>query len=79
MMPYLKMKGELEQAVRALEFEHTVILRPGMILGQREESRPAESVFRALASLTGLLGNWAKDSWAAVCSLAGHVQNDFRC
>ena len=28
-----KMKGELEDSIMALGFEHTVILRPGLILG----------------------------------------------
>ena len=30
------MKGELEDAVKALDFDHTVILRPGALLGQRQ-------------------------------------------
>ena len=33
---YPKMKGELEDAVKALDFDHTVILRPGALLGQRQ-------------------------------------------
>jgi uncharacterized protein YbjT (DUF2867 family) len=39
---YVRMKGELEDAVKALGFKHTVILRPGLIVGGREDSRPAE-------------------------------------
>lgn len=63
---YPKMKGELEEAVKALGFKHTVILRPGLIVGDREESRPAEAAFRGLAKgLKGLVGSgMLTDSWA---------------
>lgn len=64
---YTRMKGELEDAVKALEFKHTVILRPGLIVGERTDSRPAEAVLRGIAkafrSLTPALTNfWAQDA-----------------
>lgn len=46
---YLRVKGEVEQALRALPFEALAILRPGLLLGERRESRPAEAVARLLA------------------------------
>lgn len=56
------MKGELEEAVKKLGFKHTVILRPGVIVGERQESRYAEAVARWVA---GSLGKWVgKDKWA---------------
>ncbi|OJD33975.1 nad dependent epimerase dehydratase family protein [Diplodia corticola] len=61
---YPKMKGELEEAVRALEFEHTVILRPGLIVGERADARPAEFALRKVAGFAGCLGNGFKDFWA---------------
>jgi hypothetical protein len=63
-MAYPKMKGELEESVKALGFEHTVILRPGLIVGSREESRPAEFVVRKIAGFVGILGSGFKDGWA---------------
>lgn len=48
---YLRVKGEVETAVRALPFEAVVILRPGLLLGDRRESRPAEAVARVVAPL----------------------------
>ena len=63
-MAYPKMKGELEDSVRSLGFEHTVILRPGLIVGSREESRPAEAVVRKIAGAVGWFGNALKDPWA---------------
>lgn len=35
-IPYSKMKQGVEDAIKDLEFEHAIILRPGMILGPRE-------------------------------------------
>jgi uncharacterized protein YbjT (DUF2867 family) len=46
---YLRVKGEVEQALRALPFEALVILRPGLLLGDRRESRPAEAVARLVS------------------------------
>jgi uncharacterized protein YbjT (DUF2867 family) len=58
------MKGQLENSVQELGFEYTVILRPGLIVGSREESRPAEAVARKIAGFAGMLGNGFKDFWA---------------
>jgi len=66
MLAYPKMKGELEDAVRALDFDHTVFLRPGLIVGHREESRPLEFMAQKAAGLAGMLGNGFRDSWAQV-------------
>ncbi|CCE65432.1 hypothetical protein TPHA_0L00760 [Tetrapisispora phaffii CBS 4417] len=33
---YLKMKGEIERDVTKLGFDHTIILRPGVLLGERD-------------------------------------------
>lgn len=35
--PYLKMKGQLDDSVSQLGFKRTVILRPGVLLGEREK------------------------------------------
>jgi uncharacterized protein YbjT (DUF2867 family) len=65
-LPYLQMKGELEDSVKALDFEHTVLLRPGLIVGDRQETRLGEAVARNIAKLAGALGNALKDPWAQV-------------
>ncbi|MFT6408157.1 MAG: hypothetical protein ACJAQ6_001573 [Arenicella sp.] len=41
---YLKMKGELEAKVQGLAFQHISILQPSLLLGEREQSRLAESL-----------------------------------
>jgi uncharacterized protein YbjT (DUF2867 family) len=45
---YLRMKGELEQALAALKFEALHILQPGLLLGSRSENRPVEAALRML-------------------------------
>jgi hypothetical protein len=64
MLAYPRMKGELEEAVKELGFEHTVILRPGLIVGQREDSRPPEFVFRKIAAWAGMVNESLKNFWA---------------
>ncbi|KAI4620365.1 hypothetical protein J4E80_004891 [Alternaria sp. BMP 0032] len=78
---YPKMKGELEEAVKGLGFKHTVIIRPGLIVGERSESRPAEAALRSLAKgLRGLTPKmtdwWAQD--AGVIARAA-VEAGVRC
>jgi len=63
-IPYSKMKGELEDDVKNLGFESTVIVRPGLIVGERGESRPLEFIVRKIAGLAGAAGNGLKDGWA---------------
>jgi uncharacterized protein YbjT (DUF2867 family) len=65
MIPYTKMKGQLEEAVKKLGFKHCVILQPGLIVGGREDSRPPEFMMRTLANAMGAVsGNKLKDFWA---------------
>lgn len=77
---YPKMKGELEDAIKALGFKHTVILQPGLIVGGRQDSRPAEAALRGLAKglrgLTPKLSDfWAQDaSWIARAAVTAGVQ-----
>ncbi|KAI9835951.1 MAG: hypothetical protein M1819_001849 [Sarea resinae] len=64
-VPYSKMKGELEEAVQELGFQHTVLVRPGLIVGGREDSRPPEAFMRFVARFAGAVsGSYLKDGWA---------------
>jgi uncharacterized protein YbjT (DUF2867 family) len=42
---YTKTKGELERDIIALNFEHTHIFEPSMLLGNRSEGRLGEKIF----------------------------------
>ncbi|TKX19249.1 hypothetical protein C1H76_8627 [Elsinoe australis] len=72
-LAYPKMKGETEEEIKGLlksrsnarGLDHVVILRPGLIVGTRQDSRPAEWVLRKIATFAGnVLGNGFKDFWA---------------
>lgn len=41
---YLRIKGEMEEGIKKLGFEKTVIVRPSMLLGDRKELRAGEIV-----------------------------------
>ncbi|WP_375771571.1 oxidoreductase [Archangium gephyra] len=41
---YNRVKGETEEALKAMGFESLVILQPSLLLGERAESRPGERV-----------------------------------
>ncbi len=45
---YLRIKGEMEEGIRKLGFERTVIVRPSMLLGDRKEKRAGEIVGKVL-------------------------------
>jgi len=72
-IPYTRMKGDIEEDVKALGFERTVILRPGLIAGQREESRPMEAAARFVAGAFGKLHSGLKDSWAQEADVIGEA------
>ena len=55
---YSRMKGELEEAIQKLPFKKIIILQPGILDGDRKESRPAEkisiNIARGLKYIPGL-------------------------
>jgi len=53
---YNKVKGKMEEALIAQKWDRLTIVRPSMLLGEREKHRFSESVFAPLFSL--LPGNW---------------------
>jgi uncharacterized protein YbjT (DUF2867 family) len=48
---YSRVKGRVEQAVSALPFKSLHILRPSLLLGERQEHRPGEAIAQKLAPL----------------------------
>lgn len=48
---YLRTKGELEQLLTQLSFEKTIIVRPSIILGERNEFRLGEKIGIVFATL----------------------------
>ncbi|KLU88631.1 hypothetical protein MAPG_07616 [Magnaporthiopsis poae ATCC 64411] len=62
--PWAKMKNGVEDCVKEQGFDNAVILRPGLIVGQRESHRSAEGLFQSLANGIGSLSQGAKDAFA---------------
>ena len=72
--PYGKMKAELEDAVKALGFQHTIIIKPGLLVGTRQDTRLGEGLFRGLAKILGAVsGGLLKDFWAQDVDVIGRA------
>jgi uncharacterized protein YbjT (DUF2867 family) len=52
---YIKVKGEIEEAVKALDIASISIFRPGLLMGQRQEKRFLEKLSIQAASLLQIL------------------------
>lgn len=48
---YIRTKGEMERDILALDYAHTHLFRPSMIMGSRKEKRPMEKAFIGLFSV----------------------------
>lgn len=59
---YLKLKGEVEDAVQRFSIQNISIFRPSILLGKRKENRPGEKVGQATMSFFAflLVGAWEK-------------------
>ena len=65
MLPYAKMKGELEDAVRELGFRETVVVRPGLIVGKERSDRSFGQWWAGnVAGGLGRMSRGWKDGWA---------------
>lgn len=52
---YLKLKGEIEEAVKATGIKNIQIMRPSVLLGKRNVSRPAEKISMRIMSAFSFL------------------------
>lgn len=74
MFPYSKMKADLEEAVKELWFPHTVLVKPGVLLGTRKDSRPPEAFFQTIARGLGAISKGLlQDSWAVDADIVGRA------
>jgi uncharacterized protein YbjT (DUF2867 family) len=63
---YLRTKGEAEQAVERLRFRRLDILRPGLIRGERGESRPIERLAMMASPLTDRLLHGSRRKYRSI-------------
>lgn len=52
---YSRLKGEIEMAIRELNYESYFIYRPSLLLGSRNESRPLETISQYLMRVLNIL------------------------
>lgn len=59
---YLRLKGEVERAIRSVGFNSLYIFQPSMLLGNRAEYRFAESMLQGVMKAVSFLlfGSWRK-------------------
>ena len=74
---YVRTKGEVERDIIALDFDHTHIFRPSMIMGDRIEKRSVEKVFLGLFSLINplMFGSLEKYKGIHAKSIAKAMKN----
>ncbi|PGH14647.1 protein fmp52-2, mitochondrial [Polytolypa hystricis UAMH7299] len=58
-VPYSKMKIGVEDAIKDLNFEHAIILRPGMIIGREKAKAPL--LEKVVGNLNRLVGQGGQD------------------
>lgn len=84
---YSRVKGEAEEAVKAVGFDGVALFRPSLLLGEREESRPAERLAAAASgflswAMAGPLERWkpvpASSVAAAMLAVSGGVLEGVR-
>jgi len=63
---YLRVKGEVEQALGRLRFRRLDILRPGLLRGHRAEARPLERIAGAVSPLTDMLLHGARRKYRSL-------------
>ncbi|MFI5185229.1 MAG: NAD(P)H-binding protein [Chitinophagales bacterium] len=63
---YLKLKGEVEDAVKKVEIESVHVMRPSMLLGDRKESRPLEKIGQQLMKAFSFLFQWGMRKYQAI-------------
>jgi uncharacterized protein YbjT (DUF2867 family) len=73
---YLRTKGDLEQKIKALEFENFISVRPSFILGDRQEFRLGEKIGIVLAKVISplLIGSLKKYRGIEAAQIAKGMQ-----
>jgi uncharacterized protein YbjT (DUF2867 family) len=63
---YYRIKGSMEKDLMSLEFNRTVILRPSILLGRRDEFRLLESIGKGIIKTFGFLLNGKNRKYRAI-------------
>ena len=74
---YVKLKGEVEDAVQAFPYTSIYIFRPSLLMGSRKENRTGEKIFQAIIPVFSFLmiGSLQKYKPIHIAILARAMQN----
>lgn len=72
---YYQVKGEMEEALRTINFSQLIIIRPSLILGERKETRILEKLFVKISPFlsTTLIGPLKKYRGIEAHKIADHL------
>jgi hypothetical protein len=72
--PYARMKNGVEDAIKEADFDHAVILKPGLIKGEREVGRAGDGLIVGVSGLIGkVFGQRAMDTWSQDAEIIGRA------
>ncbi|KAI0382169.1 NAD(P)-binding protein [Hypomontagnella monticulosa] len=60
-LPYSQMKVGVENSIKELNFDQAIILQPGLLLGERETPKAANTIFGALVRGLGKISQGVQD------------------
>lgn len=63
---YARVKGEVERELESLAFSRLDIVQPGLLLGERQENRPVETLLRRTDPLTRVFLKGPLDRYAGI-------------
>lgn len=61
-MPYAQMKNGVEDAIKGLGFDQAIILRPGLIIGQREVAHTGGGLMNSAVNALGWVSTGLRDA-----------------
>ena len=67
---YSRVKGEVERELSSMHFQRLDVVQPGLLLGNRTERRPVETLLKWMAPATDLL---MQGPWRRYRSIAAHT------
>lgn len=76
---YMKTKGEIDEKVKSFNFERSSVFRPGLLLTDRNESRPSEYALQSVMGIFNFMfvGPLAKYQAIKVETIARSMRLDF--
>lgn len=72
-VPYSKMKVGVEDAIKSLSFDQAIILRPGLILGNREVEHAFGPLLNTVVRSLSMIGQGVQDKFGQEAEVIGRA------